>query len=243
MRATFSLIALLLFPILSRGQSTDPLFAAAFKVHGADAIHAVTALTIRGQSTKPGANPQAVVISASILDNRIRLDYGQPIFRTDVSKPEGGFSVVNGNTTWNPPHVGAYAQLDWFSVFGARHLALGVEQAVLDDSSVAGRATARAKVATGRQNIQYRRQIKDEAEVQFDKETGLIVAISRQQFADQSLDLSFTLTTTFSDYRRLGDLVLPYQLRRYVNGVLIETIAVDAIELNPAFERDFFGRY
>ena len=243
MRATLSLIALLLFPVLCLGQSTDPLFAAAVKAHGGDAVFTVTALTIRGQSSQGGGKPQPVVISASLLDNRIRLDYGQPIYRTDVSKPEGGFSEVNGVTTWRAAHAGAYAQLDWFSILGARHLAVSVEQAVLADSSISGRATSVAKVATGRQQIQYRRQIKDEAEVQFDKETGLVAAISRRQTADQSLDLTFILTTTFSDYRPVAGMALPYQIRRFVDGRLVETIAVDSIEINPAFERYFFGRY
>lgn len=244
MRNLLTVFLLFVFSALAFGQSSpDPLFAAAYEAHGGGVIHTVQTLVIRGLSTRAGQNAEALVLSAN-LDGRLRLDYGpQTARRTEVSRPEGGFRVQQGKTTWKAGHSGAFAQLDWLSVLGIRHLANGIERTLQQPGTVAGRETERAKVVTGRDQFHYRRQVKDEAEVQFDKETGLVAAISRQQFADESLDLAFTLTTTFSDYRPVaGGLVLPFQIRRYVDGQLSETVTVDSIDINPAFEPEFFGR-
>ena len=97
-------------------------------------------------------------------------------------------------------------------------------------------------MATGREQTQYRRAIKDEAEVRFDAETGVVAAIARRQYADESLDRPFVLMTRFSDYKPVAGLLLPFRVDRYLDGQLRETILVDSVDLNPAFERDWFGR-
>lgn len=220
-------------------QGTDA-FTTAIEAHGGAALAAVQSLTLRGQSNLGGKN-QPVTISVA-LAGKLRIDYGQPVVRTEVSTPDGGFRTVQGKTASLARHSGAYAQLDMLSVFGILHLAIGIEKTARGAGIVAGRATARVNAVTGRDQMQYRRTIKDEAEVQFDTETGLVAAISRTQYADESLDLSFVLTTTFSDYRPHGGFVFPFKINRYIDGVLRETITLESIEINPVFAPEAFGR-
>src|SRR5207253_9207218 len=114
-------------PAVARAQqSAEALLAYAFRAHGGDAMIAVTTIVVHGRSTAAGEkNAQPVVISAS-LDGKVRLDYGQPVVFTDVSRPEGGFAVTGGKTTWRAAHARAYAQLDWFSMLGLQPLVNGV---------------------------------------------------------------------------------------------------------------------
>jgi hypothetical protein len=224
----------------ARAQTADTAFIAAIAAHGGGSLSVVQSLIMRGHSVRDGAR-EPVVISAS-LDGKLRIDYGSPSDHSEVLRPAGGFRIASGKTTWLSPHVGAYAQLDLLSAFGILHLANGIEKTVLGPGSVAGRPTARVKAVTGRDQVQYRRLIKDEAEVQFDTETALVAAISRTQYADESLDLAFTMTTTFSDYRPHAGFVLPFKISRYINGILKETFTVDSIDINPAFAPETFGR-
>ena len=76
----------------------------------------------------------------------------------------------------------------------------------------------------------------------FDQQTGLVSAISRKQFADESLDLAFVSTYTFSDYRPVSGLLLPFRIERYLDGRLRETIVASSIQLNPALPADLFER-
>jgi hypothetical protein len=219
-------------------QSPDPLVRSV-EAHGGGALSAVQSLRLRAQSDT-GSKPQPVTISSS-MDGKLRIDYGQPVHRTDISTAEGTLAVRGGNPTWST-HAGAYAQLDLLSVFGILHLAQGIEKTSLPPATVSGREADRIRVATGRGKTVYRRPLKDEAEVSVDKATGLVSAISRTQYADESLDLAFTLTTTFSDYRAEAGFLFPFKISRYVNGVLREIFTVESIEINPAFAPETFGR-
>jgi hypothetical protein len=69
-----------------------------------------------------------------------------------------------------------------------------------------------------------------------------VAAISRQQFASESLDLSFVITNAFSDYRRINGLALPYRIDKYLDGLLRETILVDSIQVNVNLPTDLFER-
>lgn len=222
------------------GQQPKTPYERALEAHGGAIVLSVQNLAIHGQSTR-GGKPQPVTISAS-LDGKLRVDYGKPVVQTEVFTAGGNFSVNSGAKRWKAPHAGAYAQLDLLSIFGVLHLAAAPQQSALEPAVVAGRTSDRVKAVTGRSKLVYRREIKDEADVVFDRETGLIAAISRQQFADESLDLSFQLTTTFSDYRPEGGMALPHKIVRFVDGQAIEEITVESVEINPAFEREFFGK-
>jgi hypothetical protein len=207
---------------------SDP-FARAIEAHGGAALQVVQTLILHGKSHQ-GSVVQTIKISAS-LAGKLRVDYldfGQKITRTEVSALDSNYRRVGDRTVWLAPHAGAYAQLDLLSVLGILHLANGIEKTVMGDGVVEGRSTGHVKVVTGREQMQYRRRVKDEAEVHFDTATGWVAAISHIQYAEESLDLPFTLTTTFSDYRPEAGFLLPFKISRYVNGILRETFTVDA---------------
>jgi len=50
------------------------------------------------------------------------------------------------------------------------------------------------------------------------------------------------ITNVFSDYRRVGGLVLPYRIDKYLDGQLRETITVDSIQINVALPKALFER-
>ncbi len=88
----------------------------------------------------------------------------------------------------------------------------------------------------------YRRILKNEEDVDFDKQTGLVAAIHRLGYADDALDATFVTTYAFSDYREVDGIYLPFHIDRYMDGRLKETIVVDTFEINPVLDADAFVR-
>ena len=221
-------------------QNADLHFDRAFTEHGGPAVGAVQSIQIVGTSTtREGAQP--IVISAT-LDGNLRVDYGSPVSFSRIRTPEGNFDIEDGVRTEKPAHDSRFAALDWFSVLGIRHFATGIERTSQGAASINGRATRRAHAESGQQDSFYRRELHDEVDIDFDQETGLVSAISRLQYASGSLDLTFLITTAFTDYREVGSLVLPYSIGRYLDGRLRESIAVESIVIDPFLPRDLFER-
>jgi len=223
------------------GQTADAVFGASVRAHGEAALAAATSVVLTGTSTS-GATREPVTISAS-LDGKVRIDYGRPVTRSIVTTPQGRFEITAGKLVHRPPHAGQFAQLDVLAVLGIRHLAAaGVERTALGSGQTGGRATTRARAVTSRQQTHYGRVVKDDAEIDFDQQTGLIAAIRRRQYADESLDLAFFSTYTFSDYRAVSGLLLPFRIDRYLDNQLKQTIILDSIQLNPVLAADLFER-
>ena len=242
MRSVFKVLLFvqLLYATPASAQTADLEFDRALLAHGGAALGAVRTIRITGQSTtKEGVQP--ITLSASI-DGELRIDYGNPVTRSRVTDAEGTFEERNGERKYSSAHDGLFATLDWFSVLGIRHFATGLRRTSLGSSAIIDRPTRKVRAATGLEQSHYDRTIQDEVDVDFDVETGFVAAISRRQFSARSLDHPFVLTTAFSDYRHVGDMVLPYAIGRSIGGNLRETITVDSIEINPSFTPGIFER-
>ncbi len=50
-----------------------------------------------------------------------------------------------------------------------------------------------------------------------DAATGRVVGIARRQFAEESLDHSFTLGYAFSNFGTVNGLVFPYRIEKSIN--------------------------
>jgi hypothetical protein len=231
-----------LFVQAAYGQSAVGLFNAAQAAHGGDAaLKAVKTIRIKGHSVIDKGAAQPISISAS-LDGQIRLDYGQLVTRSIVTTNTGHFEVRGGRKFAKPPHDGAFAQLDMLSVFGIQHLAGAKTVTYTGAASIVGTPTQRVHAATGQSLKEYNRQIQDEADVDFDAKTNEVAAITRQQFASDSLDRAFRMMNTFSNYKTVNGLSLPFRIDRYVDDRLRETITIDSIEINPVFPSTLFLR-
>ena len=239
--SVLALVVGLASPVLAQTPTPDTLFAAAQLAHGGAAVTSVDRIRLTGRSRVDDGDAQPITITAG-LDGRLRVDYGDPLQRSIVTTTSGSSEIHNGKKTAKPAHDGAYSQLDLLTVFGIRHLALAASRTTLAPGSINARATYRVRAATGREIQPYGRRVRDEADIDFDSQNGLVAAITRQQYGADSLDLAFEMRTVFSDYRRAGDFVLPFRIERYVNGRLRETIAIGVIEINPAFPTDLFAR-
>src|SRR6185369_1613862 len=131
--------------------------------------------------------------------------------------------------------VARFAGLDWLSILGLRRLDIGAPSwADLGTGIDNGRTILRSRVATSQELRQYGRVLKDEFEIDFDVQTGLVSSVQQQQYADNSLDLVFPVVHKFSDYRNTNGVILPFRIEKYVQNRLVETITVNAIQLNPA---------
>jgi hypothetical protein len=222
---------------------TDPLVGALTK-HSLQSLVTIVRLKMTGQSTTAkGTEP--ITISASLGDSdrdSIRIDYGQPISRTYLNTPRGAVEIINQRPLPKPQHVGAFAQLDLLSVFGIQHLALpAVRRTNEGTTSVSGRTAVQIRAVTDRTKTYLRRTLADDVTVRIDQASGLMAEIVRKQFAEGSLDISFTSGFRFLDYRNVNDVFLPFRIERVMNGTVRETITLDSIELNAALASGLFS--
>jgi hypothetical protein len=141
-------------------------------------------------------------------------------------------------------HVGIFAQLDLLSVFGLLRLETGnVTWTDLPAVAVSGRAANGRKADTGQTKQHLRRTLQDQADIHFDAETGLVVAITRKHYGEKSLDLVMPVTTVFSDHRMVQNIVFPFRIERYLNNTpLTEVITVTNVQFNPPFSPSIFER-
>jgi hypothetical protein len=183
------------------------------------------------------------VVSADLLASSIRIDYGNPTTRSIINTTAGSTEILNGTPKRKPSHVGLFAQLDLLSVFGLVHLQTGnVTWSDLGATTVAGRSASSQRADTGQTKEQFQRTLRDQADIRFDVETGLVASTTRVHYAENSLDFSMPVTFVFSDYRTVNGVVFPYRIEQYLNTSLIEAITVTQIEFNPPFSTSIFAR-
>jgi hypothetical protein len=216
----------------------DPI-AAALAAHGATA-ESVQRLQLTGVS-RSARGTELITISAS-LDGSLRVDYGRPITRTYRNTAAGATEVVEGKpVSFKPPQVGAFAQLDMLAVFGIRHLAgSAVQRTVEGTGQAADRTFMKARAVTGRHKVVLGRDIADGARVQVDTQTGVVLEITRDLLAENSVALSIPAGFRFKDYRLVEGIYFPFQIERVLNNNVVETISLDAVDLHPAFDSDWF---
>jgi hypothetical protein len=229
-------------PLAVYAQRPQDAFTAAVANHGGvTAINAVQTLRIVGESTS--RNGKTPVTMSVDLNGRMRIDYGQPVTRSLVHTPQGETEIVDGKTLHKQAFVGLFGGLDLFSIVGLKRLQLGGTVWTDAGSAIeAGRAVAQRKVDTGVRERHYGRTVKDEFDIKFDVESGLVSSITRQQFAENSMDLVFPVRYAFSDYRSIGGVLFPYRIDKYVFGRLAETILATTVETNPVLPTTLFVR-
>jgi hypothetical protein len=161
-----------------------------------------------------------------------------------VTTLNGRYEVLDGAIKGRPGHSGLYGQLDLFGIFAARSKSgVGKDRGVIGPGELAGRNTLRIRAGTDHQKTFYGRPIDDELDIEFDQQTGLVAAIHRGGYADESLDLRFVSTYAFSDYRKVLDTFwLPFRITRHLDGQPMESIAVDSYQINPILGADLFRR-
>jgi hypothetical protein len=222
-------------------QPADDVLAETLRRHGGGRLHEVVRIRLTGTSQK-NQTVQPVVVSAS-MDGWRRIDYGRNGAQSSVTSPNGGFMVRDGKRTLRPSHAGVFAYLDMFAPLGLRNAnASGRNRGFVGNHELKGAPTVQLRTGRDQEKTFYNRVINDEADVQLDTRTGLVAAVHRVQYADDSLDRQFTTSFLFSDYREVGGIVLPFRIERYQNQTLMETFSVENYEINPVFARDLFTR-
>jgi hypothetical protein len=232
---------LLLVPALAVAQSPVDVFTAALNQHGGAAVDSVATIHIDGQSTdRNGTLPVAITAE---LDGHIRFDYGKPVVRSLVHTPQYEFIVRGSQVEHKQQHVELFATLDMLSIFGLRRIETGAPAWSDGGTAVDGGRTVIIRgVSTGQQRRIYGRFLKDNFQIAFDAQTGLVSSITRQQYSDNSLDVVFPVTYRFSDYRKVENVVFPFRIEKSVLSQITETIVVSAVQLNPPVSGSTFER-
>lgn len=222
-------------------QPAETHLAETLRRHGGNKLNEVSTIRLRGTRKAAGVL-EPVVISAT-MEGSSRIDYGRNAERSTVTTADGRYDVREGKKEYRPSHSGVYAQLDVFSVLGIRNTyGSGGNRGVVGNRELKGTPTILIHAGKDRQQTFYNRVVKDETDIDLDAQTGLVAAVHRVQSADDSLDMRFTTSSVFSDYRNDAGVLLPFRIERYMDGVLRETIVVESYEINPIFDRDLFER-
>ena len=216
---------------------TDPI-AAALTAHGAT-VESVQRLQLTGVSTSTRGT-ELITISGA-LDGSVKVEYGRPATRTYLGTPKATTEMVDGKLRFKPPQVGAFAQLDLLAVFGIRHFgASTVQRTVQGSGQIGDRTFITARAVTGRQRNVLGRDIADTASVKIDTQTGVVLEIMRDLYAENSVEYSIPAGFRFKDYRLVDGIYMPFQIERVLNNKVVETIALDAVDLHASFATDFF---
>jgi hypothetical protein len=228
----------------SPSASANPSLPGAVAAHGGAILATIGTIQISAHHTLQGKT-EPVQISANVLGGEIRVDYGQPVTRSAVvpglAAGIAPYELTNGNRKNKQAFVGLFGQLDILSGLGIQQFTVPAAQATaLGTASINGRAATRLQVTSGRKQTIYFRSLPDTAEVDIDGATGLVSAISRKLSAEQNLDHTFQRTFVFSNFRNVGGLVFPFQIDTQFDGMLLDTLIVDTVVLNPAFSADLF---
>lgn len=209
--------------------------------HGGAALSALHTLRLTGQSTRNGKTQPVTIWAAA--DGRVRFDYGQPVTHSVVRGVPLPFDIVNGRLAPKPPHTDAFAQLDLLAPLAVvNYSATNAQLMSLGAMRVGTTGTQGYRVSTSRQQTHYQRIIADTMQMDVEPRTGLLLGVTRQQYAEESLDHPFILSYAFGDHRTVSGVTLPFRIDKSINGIVRETIVISSVQLNPVLSRDLFSR-
>jgi hypothetical protein len=191
---------------------------------------------ITGIATSQAGVSEPVTITATANED-VLIDYGG--IRKQIATATALFRVESGRVKPQPTNSG-FSQLDVTGLFFLAHLSrrpitVGPATAIL----LQGSPAKRLKVVNGRIDVHYRQHVvKDEVDV-LTGDNGLLIGISRSFYAGGSR-FQVTLAVTFSDYRDMNGILLPYRIERYIKGFKVETILVNGYQFNVPVTRSLF---
>jgi hypothetical protein len=180
---------------------------------------APVSIQISGVSTR-GSTAEPVKITATRYEE-VLIEYGTRERR--VTTPSANFQAGAKAVAAETP--GGFAQLDVTGLFLVAQLAeRGVAVALAEESAPAG--LRRIAVRGNRSELHYRRfTVHDALDLYIDT-SGRLAGIVRQFYPDEP-QYRYTVSLKFSDYRKTGEMLLPYRIERFLQGKTLETITVE----------------
>jgi hypothetical protein len=180
---------------------------------------APVSIQISGVSTR-GSTAEPVKITATRYEE-VLIEYGTRERR--VTTPSANFQAGAKAVAAETP--GGFAQLDVTGLFLVAQLAeRGVAVGLAEESATAG--LRRIAVRGNRSELHYRRfTVHDALDLYIDT-SGRLAGIVRQFYPDQP-QYRYTVSLKFSDYRKTGEMLLPYRIERFLQGKTLETITVE----------------
>ena len=181
---------------------------------------APVSIQITGVSTR-GSTAEPVKITATRYEE-VLIDYGTRERR--VTSPSAN-SQADASKAVAAETPGGFVQLDMTGLFLVAQLAeRGVTVGLAEESATAG--LRRIAVRGNRSELHYRRfTVHDALDLYIDT-SGRLAGIVRQFYLDEP-QYRYTVSLKFSDYRKTGEMFLPYRIERFLQGKTLETITVE----------------
>lgn len=169
---------------------------------------------------------------------QLRIDYGSGGKDTVVISPKATFRT-DGDKIGSRASAN-FAQLDVTGLFFAaqlRHRAVRVERS--DDMvSVGGAPARRIRVEGERSKNQPGLPLTEDRVDLYVNEAGLLTAISRTFY--EGRPERYTVTFLFSEYRKTGNVWLPYRIEAYLKGQRRQTFHVEQYVFDTPVSREQF---
>ena len=228
-----AVVIALLCATLSYGQSKPGVRISIDDIlhaHGVDQFWINTPQSIRlsGSSTHDGIT-EPVTITATSKEEAL-ISYGS---RKQVATSKSSFKDDGAKVTKQPTPSG-FTQLDVTGVFlltgmKGRLLSVGLGDSI---SSAGQKPLYRVHVLNNaRSEFHYGHvKVNDEMDL-FVNESGFLVGIERTFYAQLPVFKS-TLGYSFSDFRNVEGVLLPYRIDKTLNGFTVETIRVTSYSFN-----------
>ena len=173
-------------------------------------------------------------------DEQVRIEYGRTgkdilVMRQKMSFRDDGEKLTYDST---PP---GFAQLDITGLFFVEQL--GTRPVNVDSTrewtGAEGSKMQRFHITNDRsEKHKGTFSVQDSLDV-YINEAGLLTAISRSFYEGQPE--AYTLAFTFSDYRKTGDALLPYQIDVYIKGLRRQTYRVEQYQFDVTQEKSLFN--
>jgi outer membrane lipoprotein-sorting protein len=172
-------------------------------------------------------------------DEELRMEYGSEGKDTFVSSPKVMFHT-DGRTLTFPSVVPRYNQLDITGLFLVQQLRnRAVQVEATGESRTLGTAPVQHIAVRSERKKGYGAlpRIEDRMDL-YVSESGLLAAIARSFY--QGRPEAYTETTIFSDYRRVGEQLLPHRIEVYLQKNLRQTFRVESYQFDVPVDRDLF---
>ena len=230
-------MSLALIGVPSAFAQGSPVIDAIVQAHGAALLPPISVQMVGTVERDNKPEPFRLIATR---DEQRRIEYGSEGKDTVVSSQKGNFSDDGQKSTYSKVPSG-FSQLDITGLFliqQLRNRAIRVEQKP-ESVTVSGIPARWLRVEGERTQLHSAKNIvKDQFDAYVSAENGLLLAIARSFY--EGRPERYTLTVTFSDYRKTQEVLLPYRIEVYLKGKKTQTYVVQSYQFDAEASRDQF---
>lgn len=207
------------------------------KAHGLDSLPPISVL-MTGTVERNGKTEPFRLLATR--DEKVRIEYGNA--GKDAIVISNGLSFQDDGQKFTYPRtLSGFSQLDITGLFFVQQLrnrAVRVERSS-ELLTVAGVPTQRIRIENERAQLHPgRNKVNDSVDLFVALNGGILLATSRSFY--EGRPERYTLTFTFSDYRKTRGVLLPYRIETHLKGRRTQTHLIHAYEFDVQSDRELF---